>query len=271
MPQLQTPNYGPSPDSQNFIEVNSETFCQLEGPKLIIQCLLDSGASFPSLYESDFKALGIQKAWYGAQSVVVVSTANGAVPRRVFEVHVEIAGNPGTPIIDPNNPVNPQYSRYVGGVSPVTMDEHEPIPDENGAVGNNRLSGIMPFVAPYVSITPSRNTILMGEDRNDVLGGHKMPPTRKWMVGMDQDPRSRAHWPAFGDPLIRFTHRNGLLVDEDLAPGVSKMTVNGGLGNETSHINDPRGKYQYQAVVDPSVIAIKQHSKTANPPGGQTL
>ena len=176
------------------------------------------------------------------------------VSRRIFELHVEIAGNPGSAIIDPDNPVNPAYSRYVGGLSPVIFDEDEPKPDENGGIMNNRLSGIMPFLAPYVSITPSRNTVLLGEDRNDVLGAHKMPPTRKWMVGLAQDPTSRAYWPNFREPLIRFSHRKGLLVDEDLRPGVSKLTANVGLWNEQSHVNDPRSAFQNQPIVDPTIM-----------------
>lgn len=246
--------FEPSPDIKTLTDVGDATFCQCEGPKVTIQSLLDSGASYPSLYQSDFQALGILKSNYGAQSLVKIGTANGLVDRRVYEVHVEIAGNPGTLIIDPNNPVNPAYPRYVGGLSPVIFDEAEPIPDENGGIVNGRLSGIMPFLAPYLSITPSRNTVLLGEDRNDVLGAHKMPPTRRWMVGLDQDPTSRAHWPNFQEPLVCFSHRRGLLVDQDLSPGVSKLTANVGLWNETSHVNDPRGAFQNQAVVDPTVM-----------------
>lgn len=53
-----------------------------------------------------------------------------------------------------------------------------------------RLSGNMPFVAPYVAITQSNNMILLGENRNDVHGGHKMPPHRRWMVGLGEVRRS---------------------------------------------------------------------------------
>lgn len=258
MPEALTSLFDPSPDIDNFAQMDGEVFCQFEGPKLIFRSLLDSGASYPSIRLSDLQDLGIFPEWYGAQSVCRMMTANGVVNRRIYELHVEIAGNEGTPIVDPANPVNPAYSRYVGGLSPVVLYDGDPLADENGAETNGRLSGIMPFLAPYVSITPSRNTILMGEDRNDVLGGHKMPPTRKWMVGLTQDPTSRQSWPNFGDPLIRFSHRGGRLIDEDIAPGVSRLTSNVGQANEASHLNDPKGAFVNQGVIDPTVLRNKR-------------
>ena len=258
MPESATEGFFPSPDEDKLIEVGDTVWCQWEGPKLFFQSLLDSGASYPSLYGKDLEALGIDRAHYGAQSVISAMTSNGVVDRRIYELHVEIGGNQGTPIIDPNNPVNPRYPRYIGGLSPVTLMAGEQQADENGQVYNERLSGVMPFCAPYVSSTPSKNTILFGEDRNDVLGAHKMPPTRRWMVGLDQLPASRDSWQNFQDPLIRFSHRGGLLVDEDLAPGKSKLTVNVGQANEKSILTDPRGDFQNQPVVDPTVVPVQE-------------
>lgn len=223
---------------------------------MVFNSMLDSGATFPSLYENDLKSLGIAKDFYGAQSCAMHNTANGSVIWRRYEMHVQVEGNLGTPIVDPYNPVNPMFPPYVGGICPVSMIETPtggPEVDANGFEGNARLSGLMPFVAPYVSITPSSNTILLGEDRNDVLGGHKMPPHRRWMVGLDQSPKSREYWERWGNPTITFNHRNGHVVDEDIGQAKTRVTVSDGA----QEVFDPRGVWaakqkQSANVVDPT-------------------
>lgn len=232
--------------------------CHEPGPKLIFRSLLDSGASFPSLYRSDFEALGISSQQYGAQSVAHVLTANGEVERRIYELHVEIAGNDGTPIIDPESPVLPDFPRYIGGLSPVFYEDDEPLMNENGYETNGRLSGVMPFLAPYVSMTPAKNMILMGENRNDVLGSHKMPTQRRWQINFDQTPASREHWSSYQDPLITFSHRDGRFVDQDLAPAVTRVALNIGLPNESFHVFDARGDYMMDSYIQDPDAALNQ-------------
>lgn len=251
--RMPTTNYSlrmhlPPRDAQIITTPDGQVDCGGPGPRLIFRSLLDSGASYPSLYQQDLWALGIHPGHYGAQTVINTATANGMSYRRVYEMHIEIAGNPGTDIVDPQNPVNPAYPRYIGGLCPVTMDDiggrTGPGVDAEGHEINLRLSGLMPFLAAYSSITPGRNMMLFGEDRNDVLGGHKTPATRRWMLGFDQDPTDFSHWNQFQDPMITFSHREGLIVDQDLGQAVSRLTVNAGQDLlERSILTDPRADY----------------------------
>lgn len=127
--------------------------------------------------------------------------------------------------------------------------------DANGYEISMRLSGIMRFVAPYVAITLSSNMVLLGENRNDVLGGHKMPPHRRWMVGLDQNPASREYWERFGGPTVSFKHRDGLVIDEDVGEAVTRLSVNDGSADGLVEVLDPRGEWarkQRGEVVDPT-------------------
>ena len=98
----------------------------------------------------------------------MVSTSNGMVFLRLYEMHVELTGNDGTPIIDPANPLHPDLPLYIGGLCPVFLSE-DPKPlilyDKNGEPYPQRVSGRMPFLASYMTITSGQNTILMGENR----------------------------------------------------------------------------------------------------------
>lgn len=225
---------------------NGTVNCGPAGPKLTIRSLLDSGATYPTLYASDFRSLGVYPTFYPAQSLADILTANGRITERVYEMHVELVDENGQSLVDPLDPVNPLYPAYLGGLTPVLvigLDDSPPI-TMDGEEDGIRLSGIMPFLAAYVSSTPSKNIMLLGEDRNDVLGAHKIPPVRRWMVGLPQDPCDRSQWINFGDPMITFSHRNGLIIDQDIAPGASKLTVNAGRGAlERSETFDPRGDF----------------------------
>ena len=198
--RIPNPAQQASPDAQNILTSDGKVFCHDPGPRLIFRSLLDSGATFASLFTKDLRALGINKMWYGAQSCSRFSTSNGHVLRRIYELHVEIAQNEGTPLVDPNNPVHPRFPPYIGGLQPVSENDVESLIDENGNDLGLRLSGVTPFVAPYLSSTPCDNMLLLGENRNDVVGGHKMPAARKWEVGLSQYPSSRENWNRWGDP-----------------------------------------------------------------------
>ena len=238
--------------------------CGPPGPKLTIRSLLDSGATYPSLYASDFRSLGVYPAFYPAQSLVELQTANGIITERIYEMHVELTAENGQSLVDPMDPVNPAYPLYIGGLTPVCLigtDDSPPL-DPNGLENGIRLSGIMPLLAAYISSTPSKNIILFGENRNDVLGAHKIPPVRRWMVGLSQDPSDRSHWVKFQDPMITFSHRRGLILDQDTGRGASTLTVNAGMGPlERSEVFDPRGDYlrtiaagRPGGTIDPSVL-----------------
>ena len=220
------------------------------GPKLLFRSLLDSGSTHPCLFPRDLLALGIDPRYYSAQSAVRISTSNGIVCQRAYDIHVEIAGNVGTPLVDPHNPVHPAYPRFIGGLSPVTIDDsygQGPPINENGWESYDRLSGLMPFLGPYSSITPNKNCIFMGETRNDVLGTHKTPPGKRWMAGGNQAFAGIDDWNVWQDPMITFTHRDGQIVDQDIGPAISKLVINVGAGQlETTNICDPRGDFWNQ-------------------------
>ena len=252
-PDPTTKGVAPGPDGN----VN----CGPPGPKLTIRSLLDSGATYPTLYASDFRSLGVYPTFYPAQSLADIATANGKITERVYEMHVQLVDEDGQSLVDPLDPVNPLYPRYLGGLTPVLvigLDDSPPI-TMDGFEDGIRLSGIMPFLAAYVSSTPSKNIILLGEDRNDVLGAHKIPPVRRWMVGLPQDPCDTSQWINFGDPMITFTHRNGLIIDQDTGPGASKLTVNVGKGPlEKSETFNPRSDFfnsqKFLGTFDPTTL-----------------
>lgn len=56
-------------------------------------------------------ALGIAKDYDGAQSCAESDTSNGMVVSRLYKMHVEIDGNDGIRLVDPENPVNRPFHR----------------------------------------------------------------------------------------------------------------------------------------------------------------
>ncbi|KAH0543118.1 hypothetical protein FGG08_002544 [Glutinoglossum americanum] len=203
------------------------------GPRLSFRSLLDSGATHPTLFEEDFQHLGIDTARYAAQSIVTVETTNGTVSSKVYELFVEVLTESGLTLADTF--LNYHLPMYIGSPCPVFLipDCPGPVVDENGIEEPPRLSGILPFIAPYITSVPGRNALLMGETRNDVLGAPKFPPERRWSLVHPQEPLGdTSGWNRFDDPLIRFTHNNGLVVDKDIRPGLSELRVNVGQPDE---------------------------------------
>ncbi len=193
-------------------------YCQSEGPKLAFSSLLDSGATFPSLYHDDFHLLGIDANNYAAQTIETLETANGKVHARTYEMFVSPLDQATLEsLVDENDAVWPYHAKYLGGLCPVTTVVNETTePDENGFVPNQRLSGLLPFLACYVTSTPTRNNIFLGEDRNDVMGGHKTPGHRRWDICMPSIQTMHHNlFQTYRDPKIRFSHRNGMIINED--------------------------------------------------------
>ncbi|KAH6853594.1 hypothetical protein B0I37DRAFT_400740 [Chaetomium sp. MPI-CAGE-AT-0009] len=63
-----------------------------DGPQLIYNMLLDSGATLPTLWAGDLPALGIEPARYAAQSARRVNTADSVLVSRVYELDVRVLG-----------------------------------------------------------------------------------------------------------------------------------------------------------------------------------
>lgn len=192
--------------------------CQNDGPQLSFRSLLDSGATFPSLHTGDLARLGIDYYNYSAQSVCPVLTAAGPVNMRLFELWVCVLSNDGAHLVDANEPAFPNSNKFLGSLCPVLECVVPITTDANGMERSSRLSGMLPFVACYISSTPTQNIMWLGEDRNDVLGFHRMPGQKKWDIETGHSlsrqfpvvPEDR-----FDNPKIRFNHQNGQIIDED--------------------------------------------------------
>ncbi|KAL2060650.1 hypothetical protein VTL71DRAFT_9291 [Oculimacula yallundae] len=241
--------------------------CQSDGPRLSYRSMLDSGATFPSLHEEDFDDLNINTAFYAAQSVSEILTANGVVSSRVFELFVCVLDNEGKQLVDQNNAVYPLSHKYLGGLCPVVQCITPLRISPTGIPIASRLSGILPFVASYVSSTPTRNILYLGEDRNSVLGSHRMPGQRKWSIELGPIipgiPFDR-----YGDPKIRFSHRAGRLVDEDddVISNVSYLRVRGDTGrpDETVTVTSDPATRQFEMQFRNDRLAALQASRIAD-------
>lgn len=188
--------------------------------------MLDSGASCASLSTSDLKELGIIKKNYSAQCYASFNLANGAyMKHRVFEMYVEVDGNEGTPIIDPNNPMV-LIRRVIGGIYPV-LEIQERIKDPFNAesyIVINRLSGIVPFLSSYISMVPGNNIMLLGENRNDALGHYKMPRFQVWDFYGSQASYIKPDSSFLDNPILHFHHPVRQITEKDYSPSVVETT-----------------------------------------------
>lgn len=217
--------------------------------------MLDTGATFPMLRARDLARLGIDLDTYAAQGTFSVSTVSGEDPMRFYELYVGMGSDlksgsePGSESTDETG--WPLEKGLLGGLCPVLVngsveddeDEDEESPDR---LWTDRLSGIMPFKACYVSSVPTAGRIWMGEDRKDVLGSQRMPPYRRFSTHHVVDPGypSDMHdvQESLGTPdAVTFIHRlkgegpqdKGDFTDQDIKTDTTVWTeVRGG---ETLH------------------------------------
>jgi hypothetical protein len=270
---LQGLAYIPEHIDQDFLKsADGRIYCQQEGPSIVYQSLLDSGASMPSLTRYDFQELGVDPQIYSAQTVETLNTANGQMESRCYELFVCVLDDDCRHLVDPQNAVWPWHGKFLGGLSPVVVcgEMEAAIPD--GIVFNQRLSGMLPFLACYLSSTPTRNKIFLGEDRNDVLGTHKIPGQRRWNMGMPSTgPISAPNWEKFGNPKIRFSHRNGQIIDEDAVAkiGSSFLTINKGTPQEMTVESDPSRQCEASrlATLVQAATAQQNHPQYQGGPG----
>jgi hypothetical protein len=240
----------PSEVATNFLtSPDGRVYCQSNGPKLGYQSLLDSGATFPSLYERDFHNLGIDYDNYAAQTLEELETANGTVNARTFEMFVSVVQESTyEPLVDANDAVWPHHGKYLGGLCPVTTSAEPEYPeniDPGGRIPNMRLSGLIPFLACYLTSTPTRNRFFLGEDRNDVMGGHKTPGHRRWDISMPSTQTAYYNiWDVYDNPKIRFSHRDDMLInrDHDVFKHASFTIVLPGRGGEKVLHHNPRAE-----------------------------
>lgn len=237
LPSPNEPLYNRDPNDPTRVD------CQNDGPRLAFRSLLDSGATFPSLHTEDLISLGIDGQMYGAQCVDLMNTAAGPARARVFEMFVCVLDNDGRQLIDPNNAVYPLSHAYLGGLCPVVENIVPLKHDANGLQIAQRLSGMLPFVACYVSSAPTRDFLFLGEDRNDVLGSHRMPGQKKWSIEIGPIPAGLP-FDRYGNPKVTFNHRNGMIVDQDRAntDHASTITFLAGQPNQVVIDSNPRAR-----------------------------
>jgi hypothetical protein len=169
-------------------------------------------------------------------------TANGEKVVRVFELFVCVLDKDGKQLVDKNDPVYPHAPYYLGSMCPVAEIEGEVQYDEQGRQICLRLSGMLPFAACYVASAPTRDGIHLGEDRNDVLGSHKMPGQKKWSLEEPTLPSEDLPDDHYGRPKITFSHRQGMIVDRDYEDIIhaSVVTILEGTRKKTVLNSNPR-------------------------------
>jgi hypothetical protein len=171
-----------------------------EGRRVFFDTLLDSGATLPCLYESDLPALHINPDCYAAQSSRSVATADALSSYKVFELDVGISFAQKLDKNDDGEKKKKKKGELVleeDDDGEEKEEEEEPMPtlgctlpvvvfpgsapnEENGTAAHpdgapDRLSGILPFLACYMSSAPGNFKLWMGEDRRDVLGAGRLP------------------------------------------------------------------------------------------------
>ncbi|RYP24963.1 hypothetical protein DL765_000191 [Monosporascus sp. GIB2] len=138
------------------------------------EILLDSGATVPILHEEDPRHFGIAMEWYAAQGVTETRTATSTISLRFYEMYVSICTKDGQSIVGQGNPATwPSEPPILGGFVPVSISTaklhgRRPLYDD-------RMSGMLPFDAAYMSSAPTMGKIWLGEDRRDVLGAGRFP------------------------------------------------------------------------------------------------
>ncbi|KAI1500138.1 hypothetical protein F5X99DRAFT_419394 [Biscogniauxia marginata] len=145
---------------------DAEVWCQFK-------TLLDTGATFPILNRKDLRQLDFDPTRYASQGVMRLMTVNGHVDYKFYEMHVSVCSEDGESLVgEGDQAVWPAEARTLGGFCPVQIDPSEPA----GRVHyTNRLSGMIPFEACYMSSAPTMKKIWLGEDRRDVLGANRLP------------------------------------------------------------------------------------------------
>ncbi|KAF7537994.1 hypothetical protein G7Z17_g12738 [Cylindrodendrum hubeiense] len=138
-----------------------------DGPRCFFLMHLDSGASIPSLHETDLAMLGIDMQTYSAQTEMPMATANGIVDMPLFELRVD--GDSGALTAD----ILEERRQRGEDVSEKALAER------GKRFAETRLSGMLPFQVCYLACAPGM-TPWFGEDRRDVLGADRMPGQRRY-------------------------------------------------------------------------------------------
>ena len=192
-----------------------ETVPDPDGPRIMYETLLDSGATLPCLFTADLPQLGIHPTRYAAQSARRIATADSVSTMRVYELDVGIYAPDGSSLINPrpDDPSSPSKTLslphtpfhplpnhpfldpsvplslvdfhdleppVLGSVLPVVALPGQANSDFDARLAPDRLSGLLPFHVCYVSSAPGNFKMWLGSGRRDVLGAGRLPGMRRW-------------------------------------------------------------------------------------------
>ncbi|KAK4444060.1 hypothetical protein QBC34DRAFT_195176 [Podospora aff. communis PSN243] len=173
-----------------------------DGPTVYWSVLLDSGATFPCLFEGDLSRLGISRYNYAAQSCRTIATADDLKIMRTYDLDVSISA--------PLSAATPSAAKEPATLGMQTIPVvalpgscPDDASDPAGAPG--RLSGIIPFHMAYVTSAPYAFKIWMGTDRRDVLGAGRFPGSKPRMAPLELGTPTRVvfeHMLADGSKLV---------------------------------------------------------------------
>ncbi|KAF4343384.1 hypothetical protein FBEOM_2682 [Fusarium beomiforme] len=211
-------------------------------PRVCFKMQLDSGATHPSLHNTDLGYLGIDRETYPAQTHTGVQTADSVAVVAMYEMRVDVCRHNGESLVG-EEPVYPNDRRQLGGILPVMIliessdDQSEPLDVWlQGALKNaedvseqamaaryrgqheSRLSGMLPFQVCYFAGAPGASTFWFGEDRRDVLGADRMPGQQRWERHKSARILKRpAEFTGLVRPTVIFEHQSdgARLVDMD--------------------------------------------------------
>lgn len=223
--------------------------------------LLDSGATFPILVQSDLARLNVDFSTYPAQGVMHVNTVGSKQSFKFYEMYVSVCSDQGDSLVSQGEEaVWPTERRSLGGFCPVLI-----YPDPKGEVQYiHRLSGMLPFDACYLSSAPGMSRIWLGEDRRDVLGTNRLPAHQRY----DSDKKFMVELPPEFEILRRdartpdrvvFLHEypeypSVLLTDSDASGTRGKSEL--AIGRYQAAIDVP-GKKQIRKALPQRVIEIE--------------
>lgn len=139
-------------------------------PTVFFDMVLDSGAELPVLLHGDFLLLGFGRKDMNAASVVDLNGVAGLTSTALcFEL---VAG-----IKLDSEDVSPGSHFFPARVVKLPPSVKTPL---YGAFSGERLSGMLPFLAYYLTSAPGNGHIEFGEERAEVLGGQNMPAGRRY-------------------------------------------------------------------------------------------
>lgn len=148
------------------------------GQTHIFEMLLDSGCETPILFHADFVSLGFSSADMNAASVATIHGANGRKSNlKIFELlgGVQLSENDF-------------HGHELFPTCVIKLDWRLKPP---AGYSGERLSGVLPFLAYYMSFAPGMDRAHMGNERGDVLGMQRIPG------GLRYDPFVK---PRLGEP-----------------------------------------------------------------------